>query len=488
MDSLKKIASRFTKPELKITGDSIILPVINYDSRDQRASEWSQSHSTTQTREKNDASKKIGKIPVKMQDHDITNYSDLIQNAVNSILLLSEVRDSSKKRFNPIHVLDKVLDDYLNSAWKFPETQEWLNSSSCKHEKEIKKELIQVLKDLSNNYKPNLGSFESKHINGFGRLFETKLSKNILEHNNHENFVTCNLVKDLYRDDFWNKHIDKWHHEKPKEYPVGRLSRMKKEGTLRDSFKILNGEMIRNKFDTTHFMAFMRNISQYLERDVKRRQELTWDKIHDMKGNSPAQKTPKELENRHFVGITRRNVSMDSLPDLTASHTRPVDYKGPDFNQVGHHVAVRMGKPLGSGISGTTNIHTIGLLQAEKDAIAQDKPILNKKRMRHYFELLASTLCLDGGHSRYEVYKSINIIGNELSKFKDHQSKDLGLRLLEISNNSMVNKGGYKAHFDKLTADRLIPRKDILNAFTETAVQLRNGRRHVRKDTFKLKR
>jgi hypothetical protein len=188
-----------------------------------------------------------------------------------------------------------------------------------------------------------------------------------------------------------------------------------------------------------------------------------------------------------------RNVSTESLKDLTDSHTRPVDYKRADNTRPIHHVGMKIGYPLACGLSGTTNVHLFGLYQGHADAMehykrtGEDRGVLNEPALRGFMEMLGSTLCYDGGHSRFELFSgamtTLQAMRNLDPPLEHQDFVDTLASVIEPFVNELKL---YDNHYKLLIDDELMDKAQLHDAFTDSLVHLRNGKDVAQKNTLHL--
>jgi hypothetical protein len=216
----------------------------------------------------------------------------------------------------------------------------------------------------------------------------------------------------------------------------------------------------------------------------------------------PGQRARTQANNG--VGITRRRVSQDENDFYTDPHIKPTDWKRPDLTRRVHADALRNGRVLATGVSNTANIHISGMYQLGLSSVmtGHGEP-LNKKEMRRYTEMVINTMCLDGGHSRWEVLKGVNNLShlmeknmgeyyqiyggpenNKVRKFDEDFIKSLK----DIAPDALV-KGGleYDLHYKKLRQEGTIDPADQINAFVNALTQLRNGSDAKKHDLMQLR-
>jgi hypothetical protein len=452
----------------------------------------------------------------------IGTKSDYFQNIANFILVLSEGQKGSastpgKNEFNPRVVLAKLSKDFFDGRVETKHTRAWLQSSDCDLNKKNKENIMRILDGCRKSYKPD-PSLDRHQINGLGRLVETELAKLNMSYDTNAHMLA---ISKSILDQIEPKKIDsvlkKWIDNPPKEYPVARLSELKKKyGDKGVAGIIKQDKDHEGKFDALLFVSFHRFLSQEIDKDFstkngwKRRSSVQKENqkkaLNSIRGVRPEFETPNDLKGKHAVGLGRRSVSIDFDKNLTSKHTRPIDYKSAKLNQI-HKNVIQNDKVLGSGISSTTNIHISGVYQTGLQAL-KNNPSLDAKSMmqnnevtmRGYCEMIANTLCLDGGHSHWEVFKAINTIAKKMESDQDklHAEYSADKRekdydkvfiktLKKIATDGMVNDGlDYSEHYAHLEKTKMMDPHCREDAFSHAVVQLRNGRDIAAEDRLNL--
>lgn len=399
--------------------NTITLSTIAYDKFDKKAQDHLSGHAikTEDNKSTLDELKRADGIKMTMtKGEEPATRSELFQNVGNSIVLLKEAYKHTSIGFNANKLLYPLAKDQANQDEGFTHTRKWLDSAKCTLNNRAKTDVLTVLDGCKKAYdtgKNNLhlqgyaAYAKREDVNGLNRLVETKMSKATLYASPEVNRIqqqVCEAIKNQWSSKEWNRLIDLWIKKQPSEFPVGRLQTALQKGDKKTPANSAAARFDKaGQFDVAQFMSFHRFLSKHLSKDVTEAQKASYHSIKEHRGDVPAVDTPKGYKDAHKIGITLRNVSMESLRDLTDSHTRPVDYKRADSTRPIHNAGLNLGYPLACGLSGTTNVHLFGLYQGYVDAAehyhntGDSRGLLTEKALRGFVEMLASTLCLDGG-------------------------------------------------------------------------------------------
>jgi hypothetical protein len=413
--------------------------------------------------------------------------------------------------------LTKLSKDFFDGKVDTKNTREWLRSSECDLNDKNKENILRILDGCRKNYKPD-PSLERHQTNGLGRLVETELAKLNMSYdtNAHMRAISKSIIEQVEPKKL-DEILKKWMQKNPEEYPVARLSELRKKyGDSGIESIIKQDKEHDNKFDALLFVSFHRFLSQEIDKEFstkdgwRRRASVQKENqrktLNAIRGRRPEFETPSALKSRHAIGLGKRRVSIDFDKELTSRHTRPIDYKTAKLNQV-HKNVIQNDKVLASGLSSTTNIHISGIYQMGLQALKNDPKLDSKSMMqgneammRSYCEMIANTLCLDGGHSHWEVFKAINVIAKKMETDQeklyaefpaDKREKDYDKTFIKtlkkIASDGMVNDGlDYSEHYLRLEKSKMMDPHCREDAFSHAVVQLRNGREVATDDRLNL--
>lgn len=443
----------------------------------------------------------------------LSTKSEVFQNLGNEMILLQEAYHRTPFQFNGADIMLYLSKDEANKDDTFFHTNRWINSNRCSIPETPRELITSFLKSVKEEYKDGERLLTAKdrdeitrrrYTSGLARLVETKQAKACLKSNNVRINENCRhlaiKIRDQHSEKFYDSMIIQWMKIQPEEYPVGRLrtTLMKAGG---ENMAKLSAWGMKNKldpnnekFDVSQFMAFHRFLSTKIDSRLKEQRDSVFSgAIMPLRGNQPRFPAASQDVDRHKIGITMRNISTESLPGYTDLHTRPIDYKMPSKDLEQQIRQVDHGHPLACGLSGTTNIHLWGLYASHQDNVIAAKEggaayhPLSPSEMLGFLHLLASTLCLDGGHSRYEVIKAAILVHRDmkvqdLPKENREFVENLGKALDPIDTGYLyddflrpVMQAGYMAE------------EQMHNAYSDSIVHLRNGKDIANKDYFDLR-
>lgn len=437
---------------------------------------------------------------------DIATKSELFQNIGNSIILLKEAYKNTPDGFNANKLLYPIAKDQVNQDDGLTHTRRWIDSPKCSLNNQAKKDVLSILNGCKNAYDDGKSTLQAENpreylkrqdVNGLNRLVETKMSKATLYASPEINKIQqqiCNSIRKQWSPKEWDRLIDLWLQKRPSEFPVGRLQTHLQKGDKKTPANSASARFDKaGQFDVAQFISFHRFLSKHLSKDVTEAQKASYHSIKEHRGEVPAVETPSGRKDAHKIGITLRNVSTESLRDLTDVHTRPIDYKRADPTRPIHNVGMDLGYPLACGLSGTTNVHLFGLYQGHADSMnhyertGEDRGVMTEASLRGFIEMLASTLCLDGGHSRFELYAgamtTLQAMRNMDPPLEHQEFIDNLAKVVEPFVNGLKL---YDNHYKLLIDDEMMDKAQLHDAFTDSLVHLRNGKDVAQKNTLHL--
>jgi hypothetical protein len=511
------------KMGITFKGTKAILPTCNYDRGDRTAAEKDSCHSLN-TEKNGDLRKEfnahdIKSVGMKKADGGIGTRSELFQNIGNSILILQEAhkKRNGEYSFSAKETLSKLSRDFLNGDINTKECRKWLDYEKCDLPADVRRMVKNILDDCRTQFNPS-DDVERHMVNGLGRLMQTEMSKlHLKKDTNGEMENISKKMMAMLPPSHNQLLVNKWLNNPPEEYPIGRTQSFFQQMGRENTKKMIMGE--KKEFDAPLFMAFQRAQLIMLDNDFKNSPYSWQQRAHAIKDGAreingdqrgkfqkldDVRNQSARTEQNYGVGITRRKVSQDENDFYTDSHIKPTDWKRPDVTRKVHADALLNGRALATGVSNTANIHISGMYQLGVSSVMlrYGEP-LNKKEMRRYTEMVINTMCLDGGHSRWEVLKGVNNLwhlmdnnmddyyrryggpeNNSVKKF----DQDFIKNLKEIAPDALV-KGGleYDLHYKKMREDKTIDPADQINAFANALTQLRNGGDAKKHDLMQLR-